>query len=280
MYLQGPNHSPSPSFLWDGFLCNSFKILCKFLGRTLQSQKFNQTPNCLDERGKTFSRLVRNRAWQPYPLLLFAPHLPPAHKRHHYLASRGQHSLPCVLWETNEAKHSNTDIFEFNTIQACRAQAQQLKEAWICNKEYCSMHKVPCNPQTYHTQLLLDPNILIPTQTQIGHPFPELTHVTTRVAAHPMTPPPLLCVMVAQPAQVTQVTPPPLILVHEPLRTVPRHSPGGGPVTRHSPSPPLHGWVSSPDAPFPMTAFGPHICIPTTPTVLNCTARLHRAHGV
>ena len=57
----------------------------------------------------------------------------------------------------------------------------------------------------------------------------ELNHVTTRVTAHLMTPPPTLRVMVAQPAQVTQMTQVPLILVHEPLRTVPRHSPSGGP---------------------------------------------------
>ena len=33
---------------------------------------------------------------------------------------------------------------------------------------------------------------------------------------------------------MTQV---PLILVHKALRTVPRHSPSGGPVTQHSPPP-------------------------------------------
>ena len=60
----------------------------------------------------------------------------------------------------------------------------------------------------------------------------------TRVAAHPMTPhPPTLRVMVAQPAQVTRMTQVPLILVHEALCTVPRHSPGGGPVTTQ-PKPP------------------------------------------
>ena len=37
---------------------------------------------------------------------------------------------------------------------------------------------------------------------------------------------------------MTQV---PLILVHEALRNVPRHSPSGGPVTRHSPPPPWLG---------------------------------------
>ena len=79
----------------------------------------------------------------------------------------------------------------------------------------------------------------------------ELTHVTIRVAAHPMTPRPPLCVMVAQPAHVTRMTQVPLILVHEAWRTVPRHSPSGGPMTRHGPppppppSPPLPGWVSS-----------------------------------
>ena len=51
-------------------------------------------------------------------------------------------------------------------------------------------------------------------------------------------PSPPLSVMVAQPAQVTQMTQVPLTLVHEPLRTVQRHSPSGGPMTRHNPNPP------------------------------------------
>ena len=69
----------------------------------------------------------------------------------------------------------------------------------------------------------------------------ELTHVTTRVAAHypktPPLPPPPPRVMVAQPAQVTPLTQVSLILVHAPVCTVPQHSPSGGLVTRHNPRP-------------------------------------------
>ena len=61
-------------------------------------------------------------------------------KRHHCLASRGQHSLLHVLWNTKEVKHSNTDILE--------------------------MYNVPCCPQTHHTQLPLGQKIVISTQTQ------------------------------------------------------------------------------------------------------------------
>ena len=53
----------------------------------------------------------------------------------------------------------------------------------------------------------------------------------------PNDPPPLLRVMAPQPAQVTQMTQVPLILVHQAWRTVPRHS--GTLVTRHSPPPPF-----------------------------------------
>ena len=81
--------------------------------------------------------------------------------------------------------------------------------------------------------------------------FPrELTHVTARAAAHfPMAPlPPPLHVMVARPAQVTQVTQVPITLVHEPLHCVPSPPPPschGGTRdisdTRPQPNRPIYG---------------------------------------
>ena len=84
----------------------------------------------------------------------------------------------------------------------------------------------------------------------------ELTHVTTRVAAHfpmPPPPPPPLRVMVARPAQVTQVTQVPNPLLHEPLHGIPcdtthpmwRHRGTAQPKPPPPPPPPLRGWVSS-----------------------------------
>ena len=67
----------------------------------------------------------------------------------------------------------------------------------------------------------------------------ELTHVMTCVAPHPMTPPPLpLFVMVAKPAEVTRMTQVPVILVHEPLRTMPKRWPRD---TTQPPPPPWPG---------------------------------------
>ena len=76
------------------------------------------------------------------------------------------------------------------------------------------------------TQVTTDPDPLPPPL--------ELTHVTARAAAHfPMPPPPPLRVMVARPAQVTQVTQVPITLEHEPLHCVPCHRP---------PPPPMLWW--------------------------------------
>ena len=103
----------------------------------------------------------------------------------------------------------------------------------------------------------------------------ELTHVTTRVAAHFLMPPPPLRVMVARPAQVTQVTQVPNPLLHEPLHGIPCDT--THPMWRHRgtaqpkpPPPPLRGLVSS----FVVTLcvlnlFALHLCAPIFPSNNN-----------
>ena len=87
----------------------------------------------------------------------------------------------------------------------------------------------------------------------------ELTHVTARAAAHCLMPPPPFPppfrVMVARPAQVTQVTQVPITLLHEPLQhdTATALCDTTHPMWRHCgtaqpkppPPPPLRDWVSS-----------------------------------
>ena len=58
-------------------------------------------------------------------------------------------------------------------------------------------------------------------------------HVPRHTFRWPPPPPPPLHVMVARPAQVTQVTQVPITLIHEPLNCVPYHRP---------PPPPLSWW--------------------------------------